>query len=189
MVRGPASTRLRPAGMCRGARDGRGPTNCRGGISGIHIVCSKGFFEVEGVQWFSVGCCVLSLIAFGWLDVVRSFTGNLVLIDEVLGILPGLILLSLLWLVQWPLERLVQESLLMRRLETGLPIHPIPSRWGYVLQRARMHLLLLLVPMFTIILLIESVEALAQRRLAWRVWDVLDAVCVSGASRRATFYN
>ena len=128
-----------------------------GFISSVRRASSR----LKVLQWFSVGCCVLSLIAFGWLDVVRSFTGNLVLIDEVLGILPGLILLSLLWLVQWPLERLVQESLLMRRLETGLPIHPIPSRWGYVLQRARMHLLLLLVPMFTIILLIESVEALA----------------------------
>lgn len=118
-------------------------------------------FRLRVLQWFSVLCCVVSLIAFGWLEVIRSVTGDLILIDELLGLLPGLILVSLLWLVQWPLERLVQESLLMRRLEMGLPIHPIPSRWGYVLQRVRAHFLLLLVPMLTILFLIESVEACA----------------------------
>ena len=110
------------------------------------------------LQWFSVLCCVVSLIAFGWLEVIRAFTGDLILIDEVLGILPGVVLMSLLWLVQWPLERLLQESLLMRRLDMGLPIHPIPSRWGYVLQRARTHMLLLLIPMLTILFVLESVE-------------------------------
>ena len=40
------------------------------------------------LQWFSVLCCVVSLIAFGWLEVIRGFTGDLILIDEVLGILP-----------------------------------------------------------------------------------------------------
>lgn len=113
------------------------------------------------LQWFSVLCCVVSLIAFGWLEVIRAFTGDLILIDEVLAILPAMILMSLLWLVQWPLERLLQESLLMRRLDMGLPIHPIPSRWGYVLQRARTHMLLLLVPMLTILFVLESVELCA----------------------------
>jgi len=110
------------------------------------------------LQWFSVLCCVVSIIAFGWLEVIRSFTGDLILIDEVLGILPGVVLMCLLWLVQWPLERLLQESLLMRRLDMGFPIHPIPSRWGYVLQRARTHMLLLLIPMLTILFVLESVE-------------------------------
>ena len=123
------------------------------------------------LQWFSVLCCVVSLIAFGWLEVIRAFTGDLILIDEVLGILPGVVLMSLLWLVQWPLERLLQESLLMRRLDMGLPIHPIPSRWGYVLQRARTHMLLLLIPMLTILFVLESVEVGATLAFDQRVLE------------------
>ncbi|HAW95146.1 MAG TPA: hypothetical protein DCX60_02615 [Phycisphaerales bacterium] len=111
------------------------------------------------LQWVSVLCCAIALLVFGWLELIRSFTGDLILIDELLGILPGLCLLALLWLVQWPLERLVQESLLMRRLDMGLPIHPIPSRWGHVIQRARTHMFLILVPMLTILLMLEALEA------------------------------
>ena len=111
------------------------------------------------LQWLSALCSAIALVVFGWLELIRSWTGDLILLDELLAILPGLCLLALLWLVQWPLERLVQESLLMRRLDTGLPIHPIPSRWGHVFQRARTHMFLLLVPMLTILLMLEVLEA------------------------------
>ena len=47
----------------------------------------------------------------------------------------------------------------MRRLDMGLPIHPIPSRWGHVVQRARTHMFLILVPMLTILLMLEALEA------------------------------
>lgn len=110
------------------------------------------------LQWIVVGCSVVSLAGLGWLELVRAATGDVVVLDELLSILPALFLLAMLWWVQWPLERLLRESLLIRRLDEGLPVHPVPSAAGYVLWQFRTHLLLVLVPVLMILALVESAE-------------------------------
>ena len=114
------------------------------------------------MQWIVVGSTAISLFGLGWLELIRHVTGNLVLLDELLAVLPALFLLAMLWRVQWPLERLLRESVLIRRMDQGLPIHPIPSAGGYVIGQFRTHLLLILGPALMILALVESADLLAR---------------------------
>lgn len=77
-----------------------------------------------------------AVLIFGWLDVVRSVTGDLVAIDEVLAAIPPIAVLLLSWAAAEPVERRIREALLIRRLDEGLSIPPMPRArtwwWGIV---------------------------------------------------------
>jgi STE24 endopeptidase len=114
------------------------------------------------MQWIVVGSTVVSLIGLGWLEAVRHVTGNLVILDELLAIFPALFLLAMLWVVQWPLERLLRESVLVRRLDQGLPIHPIPTTGRYVIEQFRLHVLLIMAPAGMVLALVETADFLTR---------------------------
>ena len=126
--------------------------------SGFTSAVRRASVRLRVLQWVVIGCTVVSLIGLGWLELIRTVTGNLVVLDELLAVLPALFLLAMLWAVQWPLERLLRESILMRRLDQGLPIHPIPSTGRYVIEQFRLHLLLIVAPAFTVLALVEIAD-------------------------------
>ncbi|MHC5022522.1 MAG: M48 family metallopeptidase [Planctomycetota bacterium] len=101
-----------------------------------------------------------ALLAFDWLGVVRSWTGDLVLVDETVALLPALGGVMGLWWLHYPLDRRVREALLIRRLDLGRPVYPMPPRGTYVLLQLRLHMLLLLVPLLLIIALAEVIRSL-----------------------------
>jgi STE24 endopeptidase len=107
---------------------------------------------------------VVAVLALGWLDVVRSAVGDLILIDEIIAIGPAMLGLMGTWWVFYPIERRLRESILLRRLDEGLPVHPVPGRAAYVLLQTRLQVLFLLVP----VLLIAGVTELG--RLAQDRW-------------------
>ncbi|MEE2682240.1 MAG: M48 family metalloprotease [Planctomycetota bacterium] len=126
--------------------------------SGFVSSVRRASLRLRVMQWIVVGCTVLSLLGLGWLELVRTVTGDLVVLDELLAILPALLLLAMLWAVQWPLERLLRESMLLRRLDQGLPVHAIPSTGRYVVEQVRMHLLLIVAPALTVLALVETAD-------------------------------
>lgn len=117
------------------------------------------------LQWIAVLATVIAVVGFGWLELLRATMGDLVIIDELLAIIPALILVSAMWIVQWPVERLVREALMMRRLDSGLPVHPVPSRVEFALSQARTHLLVILVPAVFVLASVELADALTRRGL------------------------
>ena len=126
--------------------------------SGFVSSVRRASLRLRVLQWMVVGATVFSLLGLGWLELIRHVTGNLIVLDELLGILPALFLLAMLWRVQWPLERLLRESVLVRRLDQGLPIHPVPSAGGYVIGQFRTHLLVILIPALMILGLVEAAD-------------------------------
>ena len=126
--------------------------------SGFVSSVRRASLRLRVLQWMVVGATVVSLLGLGWLELIRHVTGNLIVLDELLGILPALFLLAMLWRVQWPLERLLRESVLVRRLDQGLPIHPVPSAGGYVIGQFRTHLLVILIPALMILGLVEAAD-------------------------------
>ena len=130
--------------------------------SGFVSSVRRASLRLRIMQWIVVGSTVVSLIGLGWLEVVRQVTGNLVILDELLAIFPALFLLAMLWVVQWPLERLLRESVLVRRLDQGLPIHPIPSTGRYVIEQFRLHLLLIMAPALLVLALVETADLITQ---------------------------
>ena len=126
--------------------------------SGFVSSVRRASLRLRILQWVVVGATTVSLLGLGWLELIRHVTGNLIILDELLGILPALFLLAMLWRVQWPLERLLRESVLVRRLDQGLPIHPVPTPGGYVIGQFRTHLLVILIPALMILALVESAD-------------------------------
>lgn len=109
---------------------------------------------IEGIDKASafarvVACGVtfLGIQVFGWLDVVRGFVGDWIVIDELVAIVPMIGVFLAAWWAAYPMERLLREAVFMRMLDEGRPVHPLPSRGGFVWMHTRHHLFLLLLPM------------------------------------------
>ncbi len=95
----------------------------------------------------------------GWLETVRSLTGDLIAVDEIIAMLPTIAGVAATWWLFYPLERRVREALLIRQLDEGRPVFGLPDRGVWVLTQLRTHLLFLLVPMLLIFTLAEVIDA------------------------------
>lgn len=129
---------------------------------------------VRSARWLIVGNHAAAVLIFGWLGAVRSFTGDVILLDELIAILPPILGLIGTWWVQYPIERRVREAMLIRRLDEGFPIYPIPTRGAYLWLQIQMNLLLMLVPILCIMTLSETIE-----KLAWRFAPLESASWIS----------
>jgi Zn-dependent protease with chaperone function len=117
-----------------------------------------------------------AVVGLGWLEAVRDGVGNLVLLDELLAAAPYLAMVVMGWWSMAPLERALREAVLVRKLDRGEPVHPIPSRAGFVLGAARHQLAMVLAPLLLIMTWREVVELAARRGLlpGWLPLDALD---------------
>ena len=133
---------------------------------GQRVLLKAASRRLRMIQWLSVVCSVVAILGMGWLELIRAQIGNVIWFDELLAIVPALILICLSWIVQWPLERLVREALIIRRLDEGMPIHPVPSRSTYLLVQIRSQLLIVLMPAVVVLLGVEMAEAVVQGTFA-----------------------
>jgi len=104
---------------------------------------------------------VVVVLVFGWLGTVQSFLGHVIFLDKLIAVLPPLLGLIGVWWAYYPIERRLRDAVLIRRLDDGRPIYPMPSRGGYVMLQVRLHLLLLLTPILAIVAVSECIERLA----------------------------
>jgi Zn-dependent protease with chaperone function len=112
----------------------------------------------SAARWLVLASYLAAVLLFGWFDLVRARVGDLVLVDEVIALAPPIAGLLGAWWLQYPIERRLREAVLLRRLDRGSPIHPLPSRARFVTAQARSGLLLLLVPILLIVALDEIIE-------------------------------
>ena len=83
---------------------------------------------VRVTRWLLLVHFVVMVLLLGWLDTVRSAAGDLVALDELLAMLPTIGGLAATWWLFYPVERRVREALLMRCLDEGSSIFPLPER-------------------------------------------------------------
>lgn len=122
---------------------------------------------VRAARWLLLGAHAAAVLALGWLDTARLLVGDLVLVDELITLLPPVLGLLGTWWVIYPIERRLREALLVRRLDLGQPVHPMPSRGRFVLAQMRVGLLLVLVPILLIVALSEVIHLVGERWLGW----------------------
>lgn len=109
---------------------------------------------------------VVALFALGWLEVVRSMVGDIVLVDEAMALLPALLGIGAIRRCWAPIERRVREWELLDRLDRvghdGGPVAlpRLPTCGELVLDHLRTHVLLVLVPALVALGLIEGVRTL-----------------------------
>lgn len=88
--------------------------------------------------------CVL---AFHWLDAVRSVFSDVVALDEAVALLPILVFFVMLWWSLFPLDRRIREATIARQLHAGIPLYPPRSRARFVIDASRHHLLIIVAPL------------------------------------------
>ncbi len=125
-----------------------------------------------GVRWVLLSAHVVGVLGLGWLDTVRrligagSHRGDLILIDEALAIFPLLLGLAACWWMLYPIDRRLREAVLIRELDEGRTIHPMPFRARSVMLHVRHQLLITLLPLMALTAWSETV--------AWAAGTVVD---------------
>ncbi len=114
-------------------------------------------------QWSCALWLGFACYALGWLAFIRERVGDLILIDELLALLPGVVALAALWAAFWPVERRLREATHFGRLESGEPVHEIPSRWQFLSDQLRTHAGPTLIAALLLFAWIETVDLIAVR--------------------------
>lgn len=89
-------------------------------------------------------------LSMGALRTVRVAFQHVVLIDEMLVVLPTLLIPVLAWSAYHPVDRRLREALIFRHADAGQPIYPLLSRGRYVLMQLRHQFGLLLLPLLAV---------------------------------------
>ncbi|MEL7472764.1 MAG: M48 family metallopeptidase [Planctomycetota bacterium] len=110
---------------------------------------------------------VVGVIAFGWLDAVRTWIGDGVGYDELVAILPLLVASMCCAGLGFGLERRLREAALLRQIDEGATIYAVPTRWAHVWLFTRQQPLFVLLPVLTILSWSECVALIADGPLAF----------------------
>lgn len=101
---------------------------------------------LDATRWVSLVVLAVGIFAFGWDLWLRALLPSLPLLDELLVASPVLLTLIFTWWSMAPVERAMQELTIIRRLDEGGVVAPLPTRWQSVWQHMRFTMLLVLVP-------------------------------------------
>lgn len=102
---------------------------------------------------------VVASLGFDWLGVVRrAIGGDWVLLDEAIAAAPAVLTLLAGWSSYYAIDRRLREASLLGLLDGGEPVHALPTRWQFVAEQARHHVLLVLVPIAFLASWTESFE-------------------------------
>ncbi len=155
--------------LCSRRLDRRGGS--RGGSRGVGGAIGA-FERVSArVRVATLPLQVSAVMVFGWLDMVRGWVGDVVAVDEVLSVLPAVAVLLVSWASAEPVERRVREALLIRRLDEGLAVPPMPSAWTWWWGTVKGQLLFAALPVVSILSWSEAVGFVRAG-----LWERADAV-------------
>ncbi len=115
---------------------------------------------IRVTRWLIAVNHIAAIVVLGGLGAVRRVTGDLILIDELITILPAMLGLVATWWIYYPIERRLLDASFLRRLDSGTPVYPKLTRWRYVVVQLRMQVLLTLVPVLAIAGLSELIDDL-----------------------------
>jgi len=121
---------------------------------------------LRGAQVAGFGVLVGAVFGLDWLWVVRGAIGDMVMVDEFVAASPFLVLVVLLGLSHYPIERRIREANIMHALDTGAPVFRIPTRAEFVESMIRHQFGLVLVPVLLVLGWAEAVAMFGQDALA-----------------------
>ncbi len=117
-----------------------------------------GYYRVGVLVLFSLDLYLgLLVLVRNWIEAATGIE-HPILIDELAVMLPTLVMWGIGWWVYYPIERRLRDAAINRRLDEGLPIYPIWSRWQFVTSQYRYQILLILLPLLGVITWNEVVQ-------------------------------
>ena len=143
-----------------------------------------------GLRWIDRGSIVYRILvlalyvqdlALGGLVWLRELLpANLVLIDELLFMAPTLATIIAGWWLYYPIDRRMRESLLIRQLDAGQPVHEVWTRGQYVVSQLRHQVALVFLPLILIMGWNEFVRRILIEHLPEGFY-LVDALTIGGA--------
>lgn len=113
---------------------------------------------IRGAVLLAHGCATLG---FGWVAVLREHVGDVVLLDELLGMAPPLAALVVTWWAWYPIERRLRDAETIARATSGFDVvHAPVGRSAWIVLQIRVQILLLLVPVMLAVGALESLDAI-----------------------------
>lgn len=105
------------------------------------------------LQFGLAGLFVANLILTGWPQLVRDQIGSGLTFGlvDLLVLSPFIVMLVVVWIVQYPADRAIRTLALNPKIEEGQAAHPVWSLWQYLSFNLRYQLLTVAVPMTFII--------------------------------------
>jgi len=131
-----------------------------------------------GGQWAVVAAHAAGVLVFGWLDAVRSLTGDVVLVDELLAAAPAIGVFLWGWSSVYTIDRALREATIYRTLHAGTlsdaaddsvagayqeVFYPIPTRGAFVLAQLRHQVLLSVTPLLLLSGWVEGGDVVMSR--------------------------
>jgi hypothetical protein len=129
--------------------------------TGLYLHAQRATRTAARARALAVVLHTLMLFTVGPLDLVRTITGDLVLVDELLATLPVMLVVVWSWWVIYPVERRLSEAMLMRRLDQGGTVETMPTRGQAVWLRVRQDMLFVVVPVCALLAMGEAVSGLS----------------------------
>jgi STE24 endopeptidase len=93
-----------------------------------------------------------------------------ILLDELLLLLPFLVMILLHWHSFYPVNRYIREHIVAGQLAEGMAARPVWSRRQYISFNLRTGMLIILVPMLLIKGFLDLLEGIQQRWLGSEIW-------------------
>lgn len=124
------------------------------------------------VSWSRIAATVIhvsNVLMLGELGAVRRIVGDLIAFDELLTLTPLLAVWAVGWWAIHPIEQRMREAMILRHLDTGRPIYPLPGRSRYVWVSFRTQVLFVFLPLAGLLTWTEiSLRTIAAMPEAWR---------------------
>ena len=145
--------------------------------------------SVRTADWFmSASRLLIGVIFIGavflldWIGVVRAAIGDWVGVDEALASAPAIVAYGATWWIFYPIDRRLNEAVMLRALDMGRPIHAFPGRWRYTWEKLRFSLFAALAPLALIMLWGEAITMAATHWsfLPWPMDDDRSLAALAG---------
>jgi Zn-dependent protease with chaperone function len=131
--------------------------------TGLVLHANRAMRAGHRVRALGVVVHTATLITLDQLTMVRQIVGDMVLVDELITTMPVLALFIWSWWSTQPVEALLREATLLRRLDdpVGAGLERMPSRSGAVWLRVRQEMLFVVVPVALLLGMGETISMLA----------------------------
>lgn len=131
--------------------------------TGLLMHANRAMRAGHRVRTLGVVVHTATLLTLDQLTMVRQIVGDLILVDELLTTMPVLAIFIWSWWVTQPVESLLREATLLRRLDdpVGAGLERMPSRSGAVWLRIRQEMLFIVVPVVLLLGMGETISMLA----------------------------